>query len=31
MMAQEFQKQVSQGSNKPEYEKVEETKSKDII
>jgi hypothetical protein len=31
MMAQEFQKQVSQGSNKPQYEKVEETNSKDII
>ncbi len=30
-MGQEFHKQVSSGLNKPKYEKVEETKSKDII
>ena len=29
--AQEFQKQVSAGFNKPKYEKVEQTKSEDII
>ena len=29
--AQEFQKQVSAGFNKPKYEKVEEAKSEDII
>ncbi len=31
MMAQEFQKQVSAGSSKPKYEKVEEAKSEEII
>jgi len=30
-MAQDFQKQVSSGVNKPKYEKVEEGKSEDII
>ena len=30
-MGQEFQKQVSSGSSKPKYEKVEEAKSEDII
>ena len=30
-MGQEFQKQVSIGSNKPKYEKVQETKSEEII
>ena len=31
MMAQEFQKQVSSGSSKPKYEKVEEAKTEEII
>ena len=30
-MGQEFQKQVSSGSSKPKYEKVEEARSEDII
>ena len=30
-IAQDFQKQVSTGFNKPKYEKVEQAKSEDII